>query len=362
MSKAKNLILVISLFSCSAMAQNIDVGSAATGALVTVLIRGAIAFCLFKLITLNLTRKTIDTPTKAGRWVGAWLMGVSILTNPSFNKSDLDFYIGSVVLAIVWFAIGFAIGFIWRKFKPLNSVAIQNSALQVDDEKLWEQALAELNSTNKNEGLWAKSFAEANGDEAKARAQYLSARVSKLKQEEVKPNVSIANEPVVSKNPLNNPLIYVVALVIIGGGLILGSSISPFLAKQSKDITFGMFTCKDPQSSSDNCERVKTHLTKFIPNKGTQKVTYEITEIATNKFDSVEMDCNVKDDKNWRCFSEAYVGKPNTVAGTTIQFSNSSHALEMKNGVVTDTGMTLYSSSKYSNTSTYIPAKKFVQQ
>ena len=225
MNKAKNLILVIALFSCSAMAQNIDVGSAATGALVTVLIRGVIAFCLFKLLTLNLTRKSINTSTKTGRWVGAWLMGASILTNPSFNKSDLDFYISSVVLAIVWFAIGFAIGFIWRKFKPFNSVAIQNSALQVDDEKLWEQALAELNSTNKSEGLWAKSFAEANGDEEKARAQYLSARVSKLKSEGLKPNVLIANEPIASKSPINNSLIYIIALVILGGGIFLGETL-----------------------------------------------------------------------------------------------------------------------------------------
>ena len=362
MNKNNSLFTIITFISSTALAQNIDVGGAATGALVTVLVRGAIAFCLFKLITLNLTRKSIDTPIKTGRWVGAWLMGVSILTNPSLHKTDIDFYIGTVILAVVWFVIGFVIGFIWRKFKPINPVLSQQKITGVDDEKLWEQASAELNSTNKNEGLWAKCYAESGGDEAKARAQYLSARVSKLKQEELKSDVLIANETVASKSPLSKPLIYIIPLAIIGGGIFLGTTISPFLSKQTKDITYGMFTCRDPQSSSVDCERVKTHRTKFIPNKSTQKVTYEITEIATNKVDSVEVDCKVIDDKNWRCYSEAYVGKPNTVAGTTIQFSNSSHALEMKNGVVTDTGMTLYSSSKYSNSSTYIPPKKFVQE
>lgn len=127
MSKAKHFILVIALFSCSAMAQNIDLGSAATSALVTVLIRGAIAFCLFKLITLNLTRKSIDTPGKTGRWVGAWLMAVLILTNPSLHKSDIDFYVGTAIMAVVWFVIGFAIGFVWRKFKPFETVATSES-------------------------------------------------------------------------------------------------------------------------------------------------------------------------------------------------------------------------------------------
>lgn len=106
------------------MAQNIDVGSAATSALVTVLIRGAIAFCLFKLITLNLTRKSIDTPGKTGRWVGAWLMAVLILTNPSLHKSDIDFYVGTAIMAVVWFVIGFVVGYVWRKLKPFKMVHI----------------------------------------------------------------------------------------------------------------------------------------------------------------------------------------------------------------------------------------------
>jgi len=48
------------------------------------------------------------------------------------------------------------------------------------DESLWEQALNEIESSNRVQGLWAKSFAEANGDENKAKAIYLKARVSQL--------------------------------------------------------------------------------------------------------------------------------------------------------------------------------------
>lgn len=181
MSKNSLAITILAIISCSATAQYIDVGSAATGALVTVLIRGAIAFCLFKFITLNLTRKNIDTPIKTGRWVGSWLMGISILSNPSLHKSDIDFYVGTAIMAVVWFVIGFGIGFVWRKFKPFNSVVPTHKLADVDDERLWEQASAELNSPNKNEGLWTKCFAEANGDEAKAKAQYLNIAVKKIK-------------------------------------------------------------------------------------------------------------------------------------------------------------------------------------
>ena len=358
MKKCKVAIFALSLSSFSVMAQNIDVGSAATGALLTILIRGAIAFCLFKLITLNLTRKTLYSPVNSGKWVGAWLMGISILSNPSLNKSDIDFYVGAVIMAVVWFVIGFGIGFMWRKFKPLSSVISQQKIAGVDDESLWEQASAELNSPNKNEGLWAKCFAEASGDEAKARAQYLSARVSKLKQAGEKSSVLIANEPSVSKSLLSNPLVYVVALVVIGGGLFFANSNNFLVTKKTKDITFNVLSCKEGQKNPTSCEREKKYTAKFNPIKSTQKVIYEQTDIGTNKSETVEMDCDVVDDKNWKCYFQEYIGTPYQ----GIQFSNSSSALEMKDGVVIDTGMTTYSSSKYSKIETFLPPKKFVPQ
>jgi len=127
MSKNSLAITILALISSSATAQNIDVGAAATGALVTVLVRGVIAFCLFKLITLNLTSKGLDTPVKSGRWIGAWLMAVSILNHPSLHKSDIDIYVGSAIMAIVWFVIGFVVGYVWRKLKPFKTVATTES-------------------------------------------------------------------------------------------------------------------------------------------------------------------------------------------------------------------------------------------
>jgi hypothetical protein len=203
-----SVALAISLISFSAIAQSIDVGSAATGALLTLATRGVIAFCLFKLITLNLTRKNIDTPYRAGRWVGGFLMGLSILTYQSHSKSDADFYFEIAIMAPAYFVIGFCVGFFWRKFKPLK-VDVQKQF--VNDEIYWEQALAELNSSQKNDGLWAKCFAESNGDEAMAKASYLTHTANKFKQNNNSENSNLEN----SNWYKNKSLYLILALLFI---------------------------------------------------------------------------------------------------------------------------------------------------
>jgi hypothetical protein len=180
MNKTQPVAIALVIMSSAAMAQNIDIGGAATSAFLTVAIRGLIAFCIFKLLTINLTRKTLYSPANNGRWVGACLMGFSILTHQSFNKSDADFYFGIVLVSTVWFILGFVIGYAWRTFKPMKEGLSQYKMTEVNDEKLWERASVELNSDSRNKGLWAKCFAESNGDEAKAKAMYLREAVKKL--------------------------------------------------------------------------------------------------------------------------------------------------------------------------------------
>jgi hypothetical protein len=235
MKKANNLIPVIALFSCSAMAQNIDVGGAATSALLTVAIRGAIAFCFFKLVTINLTRKTLYTSVRNGRWVGAWLMGVSILTYQSSYKSDADFYFGIILVSVVWFILGFVIGFVWRAFKPIKEALAQQNIVEVNDEKLWERAAVELNSDAKNEGLWIKCFAESNGDEAKAKAMYLKEAVKRLssntvvsykddkKLAEIKKPITAKKDENESfiKSPIIILLLLVPVLILVFVGLVM---------------------------------------------------------------------------------------------------------------------------------------------
>lgn len=61
--------------------------------------------------------------------------------------------------------------------KPVGSAA---NAAPASDERFFAIALKELDAGRAEPGLWAKCFAEADGDENKARARYLSARSARL--------------------------------------------------------------------------------------------------------------------------------------------------------------------------------------
>ena len=52
------------------------------------------------------------------------------------------------------------------------------------NEAAWAQALEEFEGNDRRRGLWAKSFAEANGDETRAKVLYLKARAHEIDQAE----------------------------------------------------------------------------------------------------------------------------------------------------------------------------------
>jgi hypothetical protein len=60
-----------------------------------------------------------------------------------------------------------------------------SSAAGDKEEALWAQALDELNGTGRRQGLWAKAFAHASGNESAAQAQYLNERVQQLAEQRV---------------------------------------------------------------------------------------------------------------------------------------------------------------------------------
>ena len=51
-----------------------------------------------------------------------------------------------------------------------------------DDEALWAKAYDELHGSSRRQGLWARVFAEASGDEPAAQAAYLRERVNQLSE------------------------------------------------------------------------------------------------------------------------------------------------------------------------------------
>jgi uncharacterized membrane protein YhaH (DUF805 family)/RNA polymerase-binding transcription factor DksA len=55
--------------------------------------------------------------------------------------------------------------------------------MESNDENLWEQVMEEAGGTARRPGLWAKCFAQANGDESQAKAAYMKARVAEIHAE-----------------------------------------------------------------------------------------------------------------------------------------------------------------------------------
>ena len=53
----------------------------------------------------------------------------------------------------------------------------------VPPEKFWAASIAEFDSSNRRSGVWARAYAQAQGDEAKAKADYLQTRAYELYQD-----------------------------------------------------------------------------------------------------------------------------------------------------------------------------------
>lgn len=65
-----------------------------------------------------------------------------------------------------------------------NTVLLKGKVeMEKNDEEFWERALNEYEGSDRKKGLWAKLFAEHNGDDQKIKIQYLKIRVEQLTQE-----------------------------------------------------------------------------------------------------------------------------------------------------------------------------------
>ncbi|MES1980775.1 MAG: hypothetical protein V4451_22270 [Pseudomonadota bacterium] len=72
------------------------------------------------------------------------------------------------------------------RVEPLPAQRAVNSAQSLNtqaDEHLWSAALAEFENSSRRPGLWARVFAEADGNESVAKAAYLKTRVAELSDE-----------------------------------------------------------------------------------------------------------------------------------------------------------------------------------
>jgi len=321
-------------------------------------VKALIAFLLFKVVTRNLNKDNLTEASQLGRWLGGWLMGVSILSNPVLHKSDADIIIGTAIMAIASFAVGFVIGYVWRMYKPANKAINKQNSLNENDEVFWEQASAELNSSNRNEGLWAKCFAESNGDETKAKAQYLSSKVAKLKAEHTYQTPTTT----AIKNDKQNYFLYgAIALASVGVFYLFSSTTAFTPTEHTRNITYNVFACKDVLTTSDNCDRELSSTAKITVDKPKQQVTIDLTNIKTNEVKKYLLtDCNVIDGNNWTCGGKVSVLDSST-SEKEVRYKNPTFT--MKDGTINTVGYTI---SNYRNGqltfSSYKPGVIFVAQ
>lgn len=66
-------------------------------------------------------------------------------------------------------------------FKQATPAMQPDRGVSTSEEDLWERALAEFEGPERRQGLWAKAFSETGGNEAAAKAKYLSERVAQLR-------------------------------------------------------------------------------------------------------------------------------------------------------------------------------------
>ena len=156
--------------------------------------RTIVAAVLFLILTTGTLKGPRVTPIQTAQWVAAWLGAISVLAlqKTSLIASPGDFFLILIGPFLFYYFLGFVGGFLWRKLRPLRATAIASSPSIVTvgdtpDEEYWATALTEFNSTERKTGLWARVFSEAQGNEAMAKASYLKARATELRDEQTAP-------------------------------------------------------------------------------------------------------------------------------------------------------------------------------
>ena len=372
MTNSKKLILIsiLELLIANAYGVEVDRGAAAVSALLSIAMVMTLSILAFQLIAYKITRKTIATPIENGRWIGAWFASLAIASSGNFYDGlTAEYFYRLSLITIPLLLVGFVIGFAWKKFRgntnKKNDKKISSNANI--DERLWEQADAELNSDNRKSGLWAKSYSEAQGDESKAKALYLSYRASELQYENTDEEVVVVNKNSSSTNKttiqkfISNGGVVLVLIALIAIQYLTSNTATQYTQsnntkkadavsntakpKKSTNGIYKAYACKDPAPpwAEGECDdRFMKFSAKFKADKQTQQVFAEYTELKNNSVKLIKLpDCSVIDENNWVCGDKPSI---NHIGNTEIIMSGGS--FQMSDGVLTNTKLV---TSKYTN-------------
>jgi len=167
-----------------------DLQKAGGDALASTLGFGLLGALFFWLVARRLVKVPRATPNQLGIWWGAWLGALAILVTGgnSVHLGWQEVLYREALLTPFYFIIGYVIGYGFRKINPLNpsnsaSGTVRwsdHSESSVIDDDLYLRAMSELDTGQQDKGLWARCFAETDGDVSKTKAAHIRRRVEIL--------------------------------------------------------------------------------------------------------------------------------------------------------------------------------------
>ncbi len=179
----KNIILItLMLLSTPVFADGVNAQAAYGDAATLVGMKLILGAVLFYILSFGLINKPKDTAVKNGRWVASTLAMMSFIGYSLQYDNQVRNLVESGIAAVVWFAIGFVIGYVWFKFKSVKAGAAKSDDAKSSNsnENVYLLASKELSSDLRNEGLWAKCYADADGNLDIANARYIKSRAAQL--------------------------------------------------------------------------------------------------------------------------------------------------------------------------------------
>ena len=133
----------------------------------------------------------------------------NITTSVKISKLILYFCIVAFAIAIIGFSlyqklipylfiIGiFTIIFFHSIYKYLRAIEVSTNGQSIEpSESLYAEVFAELNGEKRKDGVWAIALSQNNGDENKAKADYINKRISQL-------SINLKTDSVTSKTKNN---------------------------------------------------------------------------------------------------------------------------------------------------------------
>lgn len=294
----------------------------------------------------------LQSGTKQATW-GQRIVGVK-LQRADGGEVGVGVAIGRWLmscLSSILLKIGYLIAIFTKKKQTLHDLVAGTVVLNVDkkysqankevgtdnfdEEEFWREASLELSSGNRKEGLWAKCFAEADGDENRAKAIYLKERVEQFKISTPKLNqvgkstnpsfINVSSPELIDvkllkQKRLNIAFFSILGIIVFGVILtalfgasddvakhkILSSNTAAQVSKTDDlKISFNepFYTAKVCSLNTfidfNRCEKTEIRKARFLIYQNEVRIEYTYSDSVVRT--ETLKDCVIKDEKNWNC-------------------------------------------------------------